>query len=73
MLIKNLPRKKKEIILYKVQAYQFLCWKELPKAFSTIESARRYALAYKLTGKNQGPGIELRIVKRTDNGWEVVE
>lgn len=68
MLIKDLPSKKKEVILFKVQAYQFLCWKELPKAFQTLKEARKYALAHNLTRNNQ-----IRIVKRTDKGWEVVE
>ena len=73
MLIKNLPSKRKEVILYKVQAYEFLCWNELPKACPTIESARKYALAYRLTNKNRDPMAGIRIVKRTDRGWEVVE
>jgi hypothetical protein len=38
------------------------CWKELPKAYPTIELARN---SYKETRS--------RIVKRTDKGWEIVE
>ena len=73
MLIKDLPSKKKEVILYKAQVCEFLCWKELPKAWPTIESARKYALAHRLTNKNRDPQDGIRIVKRTDRGWEVVE
>jgi len=72
-LNKNLPSKKKEVIQYKIQVHEFLCWEELPKVFTTLESADKYALVYRLTNKNRDPRDGIRIVKRTDKGWEVVE
>ena len=39
MLIKDLPTKRKELVLFKIQVQDFLCWKELPKAYPTMASA----------------------------------
>jgi hypothetical protein len=62
MNLQDLPTKRKEKVFYKIQEYTFNCWKELPKAYSTIGLARN---SYKETRS--------RIVKRTDKGWEIVE
>ena len=73
MLIKDLPTKRKEVILYKIQVcdQNLLTWKELPKAYSTLESAQKTALAYRVTGHSKGQ--KTRIMKRSDKGWEVIE
>lgn len=63
MLIKDLPSKRKEVVLYKIQVFEMFCWKELPKAYSTIDEARA-----KIT-----TNAKARIVKRSDKGWEIVE
>lgn len=62
MNLQDLPTKRKEKVFYKIQEYTLNCWKELPKAYPTIELAR-----------NSCKEIRSRIVKRTDNGWEIVE
>lgn len=71
MLLKNLPSKRKEVILYKIQVQDFLCWKELPKIYSTLKSARKDAIKNGFSG--YGNSIKRRIVKRSDKGWEIVE
>jgi len=60
MLIKDLPSTRKEVVLFKIQVQDLLCWKELPKAYSTLESAVANA-----------PERPARIMKRSDKGWEV--
>jgi hypothetical protein len=62
MLLKDLPTKRKEVILYKIQVQEILCWKELTKAHNSLEDAIK-----KLPDRQ-----ESRIVKRTDKGWEIV-
>lgn len=63
MLIKDLPTKRKEVILYKIQVQDqtMLTWKELPTAYKTFELAK---------SKVPKDGRS-RIVKRTEKGWEV--
>lgn len=63
MLIKDLPTKRKELILYKIQVcdQNLLTWKELPTAYESLALAK---LRVPKTGRS-------RIVKRTDKGWEV--
>ena len=63
MLIKDLPSKRKEVILYKIQVFEMFCWKELPKAYSSSDEARAKI----------STNAKTRIVKRSDKGWEVVE
>jgi len=63
MLLKDLPSKRKEVILYKIQVHEMLCWKELPRAYSSALDAKA----------NIPKGAEARIVKRSDKGWEIVE
>jgi hypothetical protein len=60
MLIKDLPTKRQELVLFKIQVQDFLCWKELPKAYSTLESAMANV-----------PEKPSRIMKRSDKGWEI--
>ena len=60
MLIKDLPTKRKELVLFKIQVQDFLCWKELPKAYPTMESAM-----------DNVPDRTARIMKRSDKGWEI--
>ena len=62
MLLKDLPTKSKEVILYKIQIEDMLCWKELSKAYNSFEDAVK-----KLPDRKKA-----RIVKRTNKGWEVV-
>jgi hypothetical protein len=62
MNLQDLPTKRKEKVFYKIQEYSMNCWKELPKAYPTIELAR-----------NSYKEARSRIVKRTDKGWEIVE
>ena len=64
MLIKDLPSKRKEVVLYKIQVcdQNMLTWKELPTAYESL------ALAKFSVPKNG----RSRIVKRTDKGWEIV-
>jgi hypothetical protein len=69
MLLKDLPTKRKETTIFKVQFYEFLCWQELPKAFKTFELAEKYMLLRGITSNNSVP---MRIVKRTNKGWEIV-
>lgn len=65
MLIKDLPSKRKEVVLYKIQVcdQNLLTWKELPTAYESLALAK---LKVPKTARS-------RIVKRTDKGWEVVE
>lgn len=63
MLIKDLPSKRKEVVLYKIQVFEMFCWKELPKAYSIIDEAR----------EKIPTNAKARIVKRSDKGWEIVE
>ena len=63
MLLKDLPSKRKEVILYKIQVHEMLCWKELPRAYSSAREAKA----------NIPNGAKARIVKRSDKGWEIVE
>jgi hypothetical protein len=60
MLIKDLPSTKKEVVLFKIQVQDLLCWKELPKAYPTLESAMANV-----------PEKPTRIMKRSDKGWEI--
>ena len=60
MLIKDLPSTRKEIVLFKIQVQDLLCWKELPKAYSTLASAMANV-----------PEKPARIMKRSDRGWEI--
>lgn len=60
MLIKDLPTKRKELVLFKIQVQDFLCWKELPKAYPTMASAMANV-----------PDKPARIMKRSDKGWEI--
>jgi len=64
MLIKDLSSTRKEVVLFKIQVvdHNLLTWRELPKAYDCIESAK---LAVPKIGRS-------RILKRTDKGWEVV-
>ena len=62
MLLKDLPSKRKEVILYKIQVQDMLCWKELTKVHKSLEDAIKKLPDRKTT----------RIVKRTDKGWEIV-
>lgn len=71
MLLANLPSKRKEVILYKIQVQDFLCWKELPKIYSTFKSARKAVLKGGFLG--YANNIKKRIVKRSNKGWEIVE
>jgi hypothetical protein len=61
MLIKDLPSTRKEVVLFKIQVHDLLCWKELPKAYSTLASAMANV-----------PDKTARIMKRSDKGWEIV-
>jgi len=61
MLLKDIPTKRKEVILYKIQVQEMLCWKELTKAYNSLEDAIK-----KLPDRQ-----ESRIVKRTDKGWGI--
>lgn len=63
MLIKDLPSKRKEVILYKIQVFEMFCWKELPKCYSSIDEARAKIHS----------NTKARIVKRSDAGWEIVQ
>lgn len=65
MLIKDLPTKRKEVILFKIQVcdHNLLAWKELPTAYESLALAK---LKVPKAGRS-------RIVKRTEKGWEVVE
>jgi hypothetical protein len=63
MNLQDLPTKRKEKVFYKIQEYTLNCWKELPKIYASFELAR---------GKAHNIA-RARIVKRTDNGWEIVE
>lgn len=63
MLIKDLPSKRKEVILYKIQVFEMFCWKELPKIYSNLDDAKAKI----------STNAKARIVKRSDKGWEVVE
>jgi len=60
MLIKDLPSTRKEVVLFKIQVQDLLCWKELPKAYSTLASA--------VANVSEKPS---RIMKRSDKGWEI--
>lgn len=62
MLLKDLPITRKEVILYKIQVQEMLCWKELTKVYNSLEDAIK-----KLPDRK-----EARIVKRTNKGWEIV-
>lgn len=61
MLIENLPSKKKEVVLFKIQIQDLFCWKELPKAYPTLQTAMANV-----------PDRPARIMKRSDKGWEIV-
>lgn len=63
MLIKDLPTKRKEVVLYKIHLWKNLSWNEQPRAYKNLETASQSAAKFE----------KARIVKRTDNGWEVVE
>lgn len=63
MLLKDLPSKRKEVVLYKIQVFEMFCWKELPKVYSNINEARAKIPT----------NAKARIVKRSDTGWEIVE
>jgi hypothetical protein len=63
MNLQDLPTKRKEKVFYKIQEYSMNCWKELPKIYASFELARNKA--YNIARS--------RIVKRSDNGWEIVE
>lgn len=65
MLIKDLPTKRQELVLFKIQVcdQNLLTWKELPTAYESLALAK---LKVPKVGRS-------RIVKRTDKGWEVVE
>jgi hypothetical protein len=39
MLLKDLPSTRKEVVLFKIQVQDLFCWKELPKAYSTLPEA----------------------------------
>lgn len=62
MLIKDLPTKRQELVLFKIQVVDqsLLTWKELPKAYPTMESAMANV-----------PDRTARIMKRSDKGWEI--
>ena len=60
MLIKDLPTKRRELVLFKIQVQDLLCWKELPKAYPTMASAMANV-----------PDKPARIMKRSDKGWEI--
>ena len=62
MLLKDLPKKRKEVILYKIQVQDMFFWHELKKSYTSIEEAILKAPKDK----------EARIVKRTDKGWEII-
>ena len=63
MLLKDLPSKRKEVVLYKIQVFEMFYWKELPRAYSSEQDAK----------SNIPRGAEARIVKRSDKGWEIVK
>ena len=63
MNLKDLPSNRKEKIFYKIQEYSMNCWNELPKTYSSLESAR----------DKFNETANTRIVKRSDNGWEIME
>lgn len=63
MNLKDLPSKRKEKVFYKIQEYSMNCWNELPKIYSSLESAREKSNEIENT----------RIVKRSDNGWKIIE
>jgi len=64
MLIKDLPTKRHELVLFKIQVVDqsLLTWRELPKAYKSLSMAK---LEVPKIGRS-------RIVKRTNKGWEVV-
>ncbi|NBW20135.1 MAG: hypothetical protein EBR82_70420 [Caulobacteraceae bacterium] len=61
MLIKDLPSTRKEVVLFKIQVQDLLCWKELPRAYPTLGTAMAFV-----------PDSPARIVKRSDKGWQIV-
>ena len=63
MNLKDLPSKRKEKVFYKIQEYSMNCWNELPKIYSSLESAR----------DKSNERARARIVKRSNTGWEIVE
>jgi hypothetical protein len=63
MNLKDLPSKRREKMFYKIQEYSMNCWKELPKIYSSLESAR----------DKSNEIAKARIVKRSNSGWEVME
>lgn len=62
MNLQNLPSKRKEKVFYKIQEYTGYYWKELPRIYHCIKFARHEA------NEKQN----MRIVKRTDKGWEII-
>jgi len=63
MTLEQITKSRAEKIFYKIQVFEMLCWKELPKIYANLEFARHSA--YKFP--------RCRIVKRTDKGWETIE
>jgi hypothetical protein len=63
MTIEQLSKKRKEKVFYKIQVFEKLYWKELPKIYGEQELARTSAFNFP----------KCRIVKRTDKGWEIME
>jgi len=63
MLLKDLPSKRKDVVLYKIQVFEMFCWKELPKVYSNINEARAKIPT----------NAKARNVKRSDKGWEIVK
>jgi len=62
MLLKDLPTKRKEVILYKIQVQDMFFWHELKNAYATLDKAISKVPKDK----------EARVVKRTNKGWEIV-
>ena len=62
MLLKDIPTKRKEVILYKIQVQDMFFWHELKKVYATLDKAISKVPKDK----------EARVVKRTNKGWEIV-
>jgi hypothetical protein len=60
MLLKDLPSTRKEVVLFKIQVQDLLCWKELPRAYSNLPEAMANV-----------PDKPARIMKRSDKGWQI--
>ena len=60
MLLKDLPITRKEVVLFKIQVQDLFCWKELPRAYSTLPEAMANV-----------PDKPARIMKRSDKGWQI--